>query len=142
MAKIEKVLYRAHATSTGGREGSSHTSDNGVQVKLTTPKEMGGSGAAGTNPEQLFAMGYSACFLGAMKVAAGQMKAKIPDDTKIEGIVGFGAIPNGYGIEVELKINVPGLEKTQVKEIVEKAHQICPYSNATRGNVEVTLTVV
>ena len=140
--KIEKVVYRAHAKSTGGREGVSATSDESVQVKLVTPKEMGGSGAVGTNPEQLFAMGYSACFIGAMKFVAGQSKTKLPDDTSIEGIVGIGQIPGGFGIEVELKISVPGMDKAQARDIVEKAHHVCPYSNATRGNIDVTLTVV
>lgn len=140
--KIEKVLYRAHAKSTGGREGRSITSDDGVNVKLTIPKEMGGGGAAGTNPEQLFAMGYSACFLGAMKFVAGQSKVTLPDDTNIEGIVGIGQIPGGFGIEVELKIQIPGMDKTQARDIVEKAHHVCPYSNATRGNVEVKLNVI
>lgn len=140
--KIEKVVYRAHATSTGGRDGRSKTSDGGVDLKLTPPKEMGGSGAPGTNPEQLFAMGYSACFIGAMKFVAGQEKMKLPDDTSIEGIVGIGQIPGGFGIEVELKISIPGLDKAKAKEIVEKAHHVCPYSNATRGNIDVTLTVI
>ena len=140
--KIEKVLYRGKAKSTGGRDGVSQTSDEGVKVKLTTPKEMGGPGGEGTNPEQLFAMGYSACFLGAMKFVAMQQKIKLPDATSVEGIVGFGAIPNGFGIEAELKVSVPGMDKAQVKAIVEKAHTVCPYSNATRGNIEVTLTVV
>ena len=140
--KIEKVLYRAHAKSTGGREGRSITSDDGVNVKLTTPKEMGGGGAVGTNPEQLFAMGYSACFLGAMKFVAGQSKVTLPDDTNIEGIVGIGQIPGGFGIEVELKIQIPGMDKTQARDIVEKAHHVCPYSNATRGSVEVKLNVI
>ncbi len=140
--KIEKVLYRAHTKSTGGREGRSITSDDGVNVKLTTPKEMGGGGAVGTNPEQLFAMGYSACFLGAMKFVAGQSKVTLPDDTNIEGIVGIGQIPGGFGIEVELKIQIPGMDKTQARDIVEKAHHVCPYSNATRGSVEVKLNVI
>lgn len=140
--KIEKVLYRGHARSTGGRDGRSHTSDDKVQVKLSTPKELGGTGGDGTNPEQLFAMGYSACFIGAMKFVAGQQKIKLPDDTSIEGIVGIGQIPGGFGIEVELKVNVPGMDRAQAQAIVEKAHHVCPYSNATRGNINVTLTVI
>lgn len=140
--KVEKVLYRGHAKSTGGRDGRSATSDGGVDVKLTTPKELGGPGGPGTNPEQLFALGYSACFIGAMKFAAMQQKIKLPVDTSIEGIVGIGVVPGGFGIEVELRISVPGMEKEQVQAIVEKAHTVCPYSNATRGNVEVTLTVL
>lgn len=142
MTKIEKVLYRGHAKATGGRDGRATTAGGDVDVKLTTPKELGGGGGAGSNPEELFAAGYSACFLGAMKFVAMQQKAKLPDDTKIEGVVGIGAIPGGFGIEVELKISVPGMDKSAVQAIVEKAHGVCPYSNATRGNIQVTLTVV
>lgn len=140
--KVEKILYQGKAHATGGRDGTAATSDNGVQVKLTTPKELGGNGNPGTNPEQLFAMGYSACFIGAMKFVAMQQKVKLPDDTRIDGTVGIGPIPAGFGIAVELKISVPGFPKDQVEAIVEKAHQVCPYSNATRGNIAVTLTVV
>lgn len=142
MQKIEKVLYRGHAKATGGRDGRATTSDGGVDVKLTTPKELGGGGGEGTNPEQLFALGYSACFIGAMKFAAMQQKIKLPDDTKIEGVVGIGSIPGGFGIEVELRITVPGMPREQAQAIVEKAHGVCPYSNATRGNIDVKLTVV
>jgi lipoyl-dependent peroxiredoxin len=140
--KLEKVAYRAKAKATGGRDGRATTSDGGVNVQLSTPKELGGAGAAGTNPEQLFAMGYSACFIGAMKFVAMQQKIKLSDETNIEGNVGIGPIPGGFGIEVELKISVPGMDKAEVKAIVDKAHMVCPYSNATRGNIEVTLTVV
>lgn len=140
--KIEKILYRGKAKSSGGRDGRSATSGNEIEAKLTTPKELGGAGGEGTNPEQLFAMGYSACFLGAMKFVAMQQKVKLPEDTSVEGIVGIGSIPAGFGIEAELRISVPGLDKEQVKAIVNKAHTVCPYSNATRGNIEVTLTVV
>ncbi|MGA2548875.1 MAG: organic hydroperoxide resistance protein [Burkholderiaceae bacterium] len=140
--KVEKVLYRAQATATGGRDGRAVSSDGVVDVKLTTPKELGGAGAVGTNPEQLFAAGYSACFIGAMKFVAGSEKIKLPADPSITGLVGIGQIPNGFGIEVELKISVPGMEKKALEELVHKAHQVCPYSNATRGNVEVTLTIV
>lgn len=139
---VERVLYVAHATATGGRDGRAVSSDKILDVKLTTPKELGGGGGTGTNPEQLFAAGYSACFLGALKLVAGREKIKLPDDTSIQGNVGIGPIPQGFGIEVELKISVPGLERAVVEELVNKAHVVCPYSNATRGNVEVTLTVV
>ena len=142
MNHIEKVVYSATATATGGREGTVKSSDGALQATLTTPKEMGGAGAAGTNPEQLFAAGYSACFLGALKFVAGKEKIKLPDTTKIEGHVGIGAIPTGFGIEVELKISIPELAKEQANALVEKAHIVCPYSNATRGNIKVTLTVV
>ncbi len=141
MTKIEKVVYRAHATSTGGRDGRSKTSDSRVDIGLMPPKEMGGNGD-GTNPEQLFAMGYSACFLGAMKFVASQEKTKLPDDASIEGIVGIGQIPGGFGVEVELKIAAPSMDKAKLRDIVEKAHHVCPYSNATRGNIDVKLTVV
>lgn len=139
---IENVVYRAHATATGGREGQARSSDGALDVKLSTPKELGGAGGDGTNPEQLFAAGYSACFLGALKHVAGQEKVKLPQDTKIDGHVGIGAIPTGFGIEVELKISLPGLEQDVAQQLVDKAHVVCPYSNATRGNINVTLTLV
>lgn len=140
--KLEKVLYTATATSTGGREGSSKSSDGVLDVKLTTPKELGGNGAVGTNPEQLFAAGYSACFIGAMKVVAGKKKVALPAETSITAEVSIGPIPAGFGIQAALNISVPGLDKATVQEIVDEAHQVCPYSNATRDNVEVTLNVV
>ena len=139
--KVEKVLYRASATATGGRDGRATSSDHVLDVKLTTPKELGGAGGDGTNPEQLFAAGYSACFIGAMKVAAGQLKTRLPPETTVTGTVGIGPVTGGFGIEVELKVKIPGLTREQAQAIVEKAHGICPYSNATRGNVEVKLTV-
>lgn len=139
---IENVVYRAHATATGGREGQAKSSDGALDVKLSTPKELGGAGGDGINPEQLFAAGYSACFLGALKHVAGQEKVKLSQDTKIDGHVGIGAIPTGFGIEVELKISLPGLEQDVAQQLVEKAHVVCPYSNATRGNINVTLTLV
>jgi lipoyl-dependent peroxiredoxin len=139
---IEKVLYRATAKATGGRDGRAVSSDNVLDVKLTTPKELGGAGGAGTNPEQLFAAGYSACFLGAIKFVAGKEKIQIPQDVSIEGNVGIGVIPTGFGIEVELKISLPGMDKAAAQALVDKAHIVCPYSNATRGNIDVTLTLV
>lgn len=138
---IEKVLYTAQATATGGREGRAASSDGVLDVQLSTPKELGGAGGPGTNPEQLFAAGYSACFLGALKFVAGQNKVALPADTQITGRVGIGAIPTGFGIEVELTITVPGLPREQVESLVEKAHIVCPYSNATRGNIDVTLVI-
>jgi len=138
---IDNVLYRAHANATGGRDGRATSSDNVLDVKLTTPKELGGAGGDGTNPEQLFAAGYSACFLGAMKFVAAQQKIALPADTRIEGSVGIGPIPAGFGIEVALTISVPGMERGAAEALVAKAHQVCPYSNATRGNIDVTLTV-
>jgi osmotically inducible protein OsmC len=139
---IEKVLYTAHATATGGRDGRAISSDKVLDVALTTPRELGGSGAVGTNPEQLFASGYSACFLGAMKFVAGREKIALPADLSITGAVGIGQIPTGFGIEVELKISAPGMARADVEALVQKAHIVCPYSNATRGNIDVTLTVV
>ena len=140
--KPEKILYTAHATSTGGRDGTSKSDDGVLDLKLTVPKGLGGNGAVGTNPEQLFAAGYSACFIGAMKHVAGMQKIKLPDNTSIDASVAIGPIPQGYGIKVWLKIHVPDMDKAQAEKIVEAAHVVCPYSNATRGNVEVTLDVV
>ena len=140
--KLDKVLYTAHATSTGGREGTSKSDDGVLELKLTTPKGLGGNGATGTNPEQLFAAGYSACFIGAMKHVALMQKVALPADTSIAADVGIGPIPQGFGIQVALHVHIPGMDKDAAKKIVDAAHQVCPYSNATRGNVEVTLDVV
>ena len=139
---IEKVLYRAKAVATGGRDGRAKSSDGILDIKLTTPKELGGAGAEGTNPEQLFAAGYSACFIGAMKFVAGQQKLQLPADTRVTGQVGIGPIPSGFGIEVELSISIPGMARADAEALVQKAHIVCPYSNATRNNIDVTLTVV
>ena len=138
--KLEKILYTAHAHTTGGREGKSSTSDGVLNINLTPPKEMGGSGAA-TNPEQLFAMGYSACFMGAMKHVASSRKIKIPDDASIEASVSIGPIPQGFGIAVRMDIALPYMDRALAQEIINEAHQVCPYSNATRDNIEVTLTL-
>ena len=140
--KIEKALYTATATATGGREGSAKSSDGVLDVKLSTPKELGGAGGNGTNPEQLFAAGYSACFLGALKFVAGQEKVTLPADASITGKVGIGQIPGGFGIEAELNISLPGVDKAVAQDLVNKAHQVCPYSNATRDNINVTLNLV
>ena len=139
--KIDKILYTAHATSTGGREGGSKSSDGVLDVKLTTPKELGGNGATGTNPEQLFAAGYSACFIGAMKHVAMLQQITLPADTSIKADVGIGPIPAGFSIQVAMKITIPGMERAAAEKLVEAAHSVCPYSNATRGNIDVTLTV-
>jgi Ohr subfamily peroxiredoxin len=138
---IEKVLYTAHAKASGGRDGRAISSDGILDVKLATPRELGGAGGAGTNPEQLFAAGYSACFIGAMKFVAARDKISVPADISIEGSVGIGAIPNGFGIEVTLRVSVPGLPRADVESLVQKAHSVCPYSNATRGNIDVRLIV-
>ncbi|WP_420995562.1 organic hydroperoxide resistance protein [Cupriavidus sp. 30B13] len=139
---IEKVLYRASATATGGRDGRAVSSDNVLDVKLATPRELGGAGGAGTNPEQLFAAGYSACFLGALKFVAARDKIALPADTSITGQVGIGAIPTGFGIEVDLNISLPGVDRAVAQSLVDKAHIVCPYSNATRGNIDVRLTLI
>ena len=134
VTKLENVVYRAHATSTGGRDGTSKTSDGLLNVKLTVPREMGGAGG-GVNPEQLFAAGYSACFIGAMKFVAGTQKIALPADTSIDATVGIGQIPAGFGIEVQMVVNVPGMERAAAQALVDKAHQVCPYSNADRKSV-------
>jgi Ohr subfamily peroxiredoxin len=138
---IEKVLYTAHATSTGGRAGTSKSSDGVLDLTLTTPKELGGNGAVGTNPEQLFAAGYSACFIGAMKHVAMMQKIALPADTSINASVGIGPIPAGFGIEVAMTVTIPGMERAAAEKLVQAAHAVCPYSNATRGNIDVTFTV-
>lgn len=138
--KLEKVVYRAQATSTGGRDGVSRSSDGQLDIKLGVPKEMGGAGA-GVNPEQLFAAGYSACFIGAIRHVAGAAKIALPANVSIDATVGIGPIPQGFGIEVQLVIHLPGMDKAAAEDLIAKAHQVCPYSNATRGNVEVTLTL-
>ncbi|MBV8633980.1 MAG: organic hydroperoxide resistance protein [Burkholderiaceae bacterium] len=137
----EKVLYRAHAHATGGRDGRAVVAESGIDFKLAKPRELGGNGD-GSNPEQLFAAGYSACFLGAMKFVAGRDKIAIPADVTVDGLVGIGPLPTGFGLEVELKISLPGLARETAHELIEKAHVVCPYSNATRGNIDVTLTLV
>ncbi|TDP75019.1 organic hydroperoxide resistance protein [Roseateles toxinivorans] len=139
---LDKVLYTAHATSTGGREGKSRSSDGVLDLTLSTPKELGGAGGPGTNPEQLFAAGYSACFIGAMKVVASKMKLALPAETSIAADVSIGPIPAGLGIQVALNISIPGMDKASAEQLVHAAHQVCPYSNATRGNIDVALNLV
>ena len=138
---LEKVVYTAHAKATGGRDGSATSSDGILNVKLAVPKEMGGAGG-GTNPEQLFAAGYSACFLGAMKFVANRDKFKITKDAYVEGEVGIGPIPNGFGIEVTLNVYLIGMEQAEAEQLVAAAHIVCPYSNATRGNIDVNFNIV
>lgn len=141
--KLEKVVYTANAHTTGGREGTSKTDDGALQVTLSTPKAMGGAGGSGTNPEQLFAAGYSACFIGAMKAVGGKLKIKVPDDVSIDAHVSFGPIENNaYGIAVKMDISLPGLDAATAKQLVDAAHHVCPYSNATRDNIEVELSIV
>ncbi|HSI82905.1 MAG: organic hydroperoxide resistance protein [Candidatus Methylacidiphilales bacterium] len=142
MTTLDKVLYTAHATATGGRDGKALSSDGVLDIKLTTPKELGGAGGEGTNPEQLFAAGYSACFLGAIKFVGHKEKISVPADLKIEGSVGIGPVSTGFAIQVELKISLPGMEQEAAEALVQKAHIVCPYSNATRGNIKVDLVVL
>ena len=135
--KLDKVLYSAHAHTTGGRDGQSKTDDGRLAVTLSSP----GTSGTGTNPEQLFAAGYSACFIGAIKAVAGMKKITVPDGTSIDASVDLGKIPNGYGIAVRLDVSLPGMERAAAQELVDAAHQVCPYSNATRGNIDVTITL-
>lgn len=141
MQALEKVVYTAHATSTGGRDGRAVAPESGLDVKLSVPKAMGGKGE-GANPEQLFAAGYSACFIGAMGFVAGQQKKALPAGTQIDAEVDIGPIPNAFGIAVRLNISLPGMDRAEAEALVAAAHQVCPYSNATRGNIAVDLTVV
>ena len=136
------VKYRTTASAIGGREGQAHSADGSFSVKLSTPKELGGAGGNGTNPEQLFAAGYSACFIGALKVAGQQLKLQVPADTKVSATVGIGPrSEGGFGITADLRVALPGIERGDAEKLVAAAHQICPYSNATRGNVDVGIVV-
>ena len=139
---LDKVVYTATATATGGRTGTAQSSDGALKLDLSTPRELGGAGGSGTNPEQMFAAGYSACFIGAMKAVSAGMKVKVPDDVAITSEVGIGPIPGGFNIQVAMQISLPGLERETAEALVAAAHKVCPYSNATRGNIDVSLTVV
>ena len=139
---LDKVVYTAHATATGGRDGVAKSDDGKLDVKLDPPPQMGGGGA-GTNPEQLFAAGYAACFIGALKVVAGKEKVSIKD-VSIDSSVNFGPLANGakgFGIGVDMVVHLPGVEREQAEKLVHEAHEICPYSNATRNNIDVNLSV-
>lgn len=137
------VKYQTRATATGGRDGAASTEDGAFSVKLSTPKELGGAGGPGNNPEQLFAAGYSACFLGAMKAVAGKQGIKLPDDVTVTATVGIGPrSEGGFGLEVALAVKLPGLTKEDAEDLAHAAHQVCPYSNATRGNIDVKLSVL
>lgn len=137
MASLDKVLYTARAHTTGGRDGASRTDDGRLDVTLSSP----GTSGSGTNPEQLFAAGYSACFIGALKAVAARQKLALPQDVAIDAEVDLGTIPNAYGIAARLTVHLPGMDRTTAQALVEAAHQVCPYSNATRGNIDVTLTL-
>ena len=139
-----KVLYTTTATATGGRDGKAATKDGSFSVTLATPKELGGAGGAGNNPEQLFAAGYSACFLGALKFVAGKEKVTLPADTTVTATVGIGPRDDGtgFGLDVALAVSLPGIDKAKAEDLVQKAHIVCPYSEATRSNLDVRLSVV
>lgn len=135
MTTLDKVLYTARAHTTGGRDGASRSDDGRLQVQLSSP----GSSGTGTNPEQLFAAGYSACFIGAIKAVAAKQKLALPQDLAIDAEVDLGTIPNAYGIAVRLTVHLPGMDRAQAQQLVNDAHLVCPYSNATRGNIDVAL---
>lgn len=137
------VVYKTTATATGGRDGTAKSDDGSVDVNLVVPKEMGGPGGVGANPEKLFAAGYSACFLGAMKAVSGKEGVKVPSDASVTAEIGFGPrSEGGYGITANLTITLPGVERDAAERLAHAAHQVCPYSNATRGNVDVGLIIV
>jgi lipoyl-dependent peroxiredoxin len=138
MAQLEKVLYTARVHTTGGRDGESKSDDGRLAVNLSSP----GTSGTGTNPEQLFAAGYSACFIGAMKAVAGKLKLSLPADLSVDAEVDLGPIPNAYGIAARLNVSLPGMDKAQAQQLVDAAHQVCPYSNATRGNIDVKIQLV
>ncbi|MCB8837375.1 organic hydroperoxide resistance protein [Aurantimonas sp. VKM B-3413] len=136
------VIYKTKATATGGRDGNARSDDGSVDVKLVVPKEMGGPGGTGANPEKLFAAGYSACFLGAMKAVSGKVGVKVPADATVTAEIGFGPrSEGGYGITATLVASLPGVERADGEKLLAAAHEVCPYSNATRGNVDVGLTL-
>ncbi len=136
------VLYSTTARADGGRDGRAATLDGSLDVRLTTPKELGGAGGTGNNPEQLFAAGYAACFIGAMKFVSSQGGPKVPADANVTATVGIGPrSEGGFGLEIALDVALPGLDREQAETLVHKAHEVCPYSNATRGNIDVKLKV-
>ena len=137
MTTLDKVLYTALAHTTGGRDGASRTDDGRLDVKLSSP----GTSGTGTNPEQLFAAGYSACFIGALKAVGGMQKIAIPQDVAVDAEVDLGPITGGYGIAVRLQVHLPGMDRAAAQALVDAAHKVCPYSNATRGNIDVTITL-
>jgi osmotically inducible protein OsmC len=141
---IDKAIYTGRATSTGGRTGTTKSDDGALNATLVTPKELGGAGGAGTNPEQLFAAGYSACFIGAMKAVAARTKTPMAAEPTIDAAVSIGPMTGKAGaflVDVALTISVPGMERAALEQLVAAAHEVCPYSNATRGNINVVLTV-
>jgi osmotically inducible protein OsmC len=141
MLLTEKVLYRAQVKATAGRDTRALSSDGVLDLKVTRPRALGGTNGRGTNPEQLFAASYAASFLGIMRLVAGREGIALPTDTEVEASVGVGPTSRGFGIEVELRICLPGLPRAEADLLVEKSHAVCPYSNATRGNVSVRLVL-
>jgi Ohr subfamily peroxiredoxin len=140
--KPEKIVYTGYATATGGREGWVKSDDGALDIPLTTPKELGGAGKFGVNPEQMFAAGYAACFIGALKFVCAKEKSTLPEQTSVSGEVGIGPISEGFNIAVTLNVELPGLSSDSAQALIEKAHKVCPYSNATRDNIDVTLNLV
>ncbi len=136
--QLEKVLYTAKTHTTGGRDGAARSSDGRLDIKLSSP----GTAGDGTNPEQLFAAGWSACFIGAMGVAAGKMKVALPADRAVDAEVDLGMTDGGYLLRARLNVSLPGLEREVAQAIVDAAHQICPYSKATRGNIDVVINLI
>ena len=141
MMTPEKILYETTMVAHGGREGRAESLDGSFAVSLSVPKGLGGPGGDGTNPEQLFAAGYAACFLGAVKLVARTRKIALPDDVSITAKVGIGPVPSGYALAVDLTASMPGVDRAVADDIVAGAHERCPYSNATRGNVDVKLSL-
>ena len=135
---LSKVLYTAVATSTGGRAGRAVSSDGLLDVNIAPPKELGGPGGA-TNPEQLFAAGYSACFLSALKHVAGLQKIAVPADATATASVGIGPVATGFGLNARMVVSLPGMDRAVAQKLVDTAHQVSPYSNATRGNIDVLI---
>lgn len=142
MHTLEQVIYTGKAAATGGREGTAKSDDGKLDLVLSTPTELGGAGGNGTNPEQMFAAGYAACFIGALKHVAAADKVKLGDDISVAGEVAIGPIEVGFAIAVKLSVSLGSLEADVAQQLVDKAHQVCPYSNATRGNVDVQIELV
>ncbi|MGI2142783.1 organic hydroperoxide resistance protein [Shewanella frigidimarina] len=142
MNVLQNIAYTAKVTATGGREGVAKSNDGRLDLTLSTPKGLGGDDGQGTNPEQLFAAGYAACFIGALKVVAAQENRRLPNDTYINSEVSIGAIEEGFGIAVKLAVSLGDMDRFDAQKMVETAHKICPYSSATRGNIDITLSVI
>jgi lipoyl-dependent peroxiredoxin len=140
---VMRVLYEIQATAIGGRDGAAATSDGALRVDLAIPRELGGPGDEGANPEQLFALGYAACFLTAIREAASESQTKIAPDTNVTATVGIGPRDGGDGLalSVALMIDLPGVARETAQSLVHRAHEICPYSHATRGTLDVRLRV-